>query len=300
MITEEQRRERAAGIGGSDAPIILGLSSYRTAVELWQEKTGQAPIGEDETSEPAHWGNLLEDTVAREFARRTGVRVARDNRTLTHPVLPFMRGHIDRRIVGRRELLEVKTVRALGDEPRPDHVAQVRHYMAVMDFRRAHIAYLIAGQTFKYWTIERDHTEESRLLDAEADFWRCVKTQTPPPVQSLRDWRIIAPADNGQTTTASGHAAHAARELHAIRARIKELEAEAETHQGEIMAAMGEAAELMDTEGRTLATWKDGKPSQGIDVKRLRKEAPEIAERFAVERPAARRFVLKKPQEVPA
>ena len=40
MITEKQRQERKLGIGGSDMPIILGLSTYKTPYQLYLEKTG--------------------------------------------------------------------------------------------------------------------------------------------------------------------------------------------------------------------------------------------------------------------
>ena len=45
MRTREQfLRERRSGIGGSDVAAILGLSRWKTAYQVWQEKTGRAAI----------------------------------------------------------------------------------------------------------------------------------------------------------------------------------------------------------------------------------------------------------------
>jgi predicted phage-related endonuclease len=38
MIDHEFRR---TGIGGSDVAAVLGISRYKSAFQLWQEKTGQ-------------------------------------------------------------------------------------------------------------------------------------------------------------------------------------------------------------------------------------------------------------------
>ena len=36
MITREQLERRRHGIGGSDAPVVVGLSKWRTPFQLWQ------------------------------------------------------------------------------------------------------------------------------------------------------------------------------------------------------------------------------------------------------------------------
>ena len=48
--------ERRSGIGGSDIAAILGLSPWKTAVDVWLDKTGQR---EDDTvgdAEAVRWG----------------------------------------------------------------------------------------------------------------------------------------------------------------------------------------------------------------------------------------------------
>jgi putative phage-type endonuclease len=57
---------RKTGIGGSDAAAAVGLSPYKSPLELWLEKTNRdatlpKPDPQD-TTEPVYWGTLLELT----------------------------------------------------------------------------------------------------------------------------------------------------------------------------------------------------------------------------------------------
>lgn len=293
MITEQQRLERRHYIGGSDAAAILGISPYHSAVSLWMEKTGQIEPNEESPSEPAEWGNLLEDVVSREYARRAGIKIARVNQTQRHTEHPWMRANLDRRVVGRPEIVEIKTVRGLGDEPRPDHTAQVRHYMAVTQAERAHLVYLVAGQRLQSFIIERDPAAEAALIEAEQAFWQCVQSRTPPAIQRLSDWRILHPQDNGSVITADPEAAYALKRLYTLKAKIREMDMLAEACEGTIQGLMGDAAELVAPDGTTLVTWRTAKPTERIDTKRLREEQPELVAQYTTTRPGSRRFVLK-------
>ncbi|EAE5413960.1 hypothetical protein C6R77_15640, partial [Listeria monocytogenes] len=46
---------RRLGIGGSDAGIIMGLNQYKTAFELWLDKTDQV-LPDESAGEAAYWG----------------------------------------------------------------------------------------------------------------------------------------------------------------------------------------------------------------------------------------------------
>lgn len=79
---ENWLRERKKGIGGSDVAAVLGLSPWRTPLDVFNDKTAET-VDEKPQSDAAHFGTILEDVVADEFARRTGFKVARFNKTLT-------------------------------------------------------------------------------------------------------------------------------------------------------------------------------------------------------------------------
>jgi len=63
---------RRGGITGTDAAAILGLTSFRTPLEVWAEKTGRIVPDDLGGIERIQWGNLLEPVVIAETNRRTG------------------------------------------------------------------------------------------------------------------------------------------------------------------------------------------------------------------------------------
>lgn len=100
-MTNEQRtawlESRRTGIGGSDVAAVLGLNPWKTPLDVWNDKLG---ISEDkEMSEPAYWGTVLEDTVAKEFQLRTGKRVQKVSHQFADPETPWAIANIDRAII---------------------------------------------------------------------------------------------------------------------------------------------------------------------------------------------------------
>ena len=69
-------RARRQGIGSSDVAAALGVSTRGSAQHVYYDKRGLLPL-EDDAGEAALWGNLHEDTVAREWARRNRATVRR-------------------------------------------------------------------------------------------------------------------------------------------------------------------------------------------------------------------------------
>lgn len=294
MITEQQREARMHGIGGSDAPVIVGVSPYKTAMELWQEKTGEVDPPDLDDVEVIRWGNLLEDVVAGEFSRRTGLKLRRVNETIADRRDPFLMAHLDRRVVGERALVEVKTARGLdGDAPRADHIVQVQHYLHVADLERAFIVYLVAGQRMVFFEVARDQEAIEQLVEQERTFWRHVRERTAPAPQSAFDLRLLFRHDTGGTVIADDSVRAAVDRLAQIKAQVKALEAQAEAEEKVVLEAMTDASTLIDDSGQLLATWKQAKPSRAFDRARLEAEHPEIAAGYWTEKPGARRFLLK-------
>lgn len=176
MTHSQWLEDRRKGIGGSDVATILGLNKWKSPFQLWLDKTGQIDI-EFSESEPAYWGNVLEEVVAKEFRERTGKRVRRRNQVFVHDQYPFLRANIDRDVVGENAILECKTANAYlakdweGDEIPLAYICQVQHYMNVLNRDYAYIAVLIGGQKFIWKKIERDQELIDIITKKLVDFW---------------------------------------------------------------------------------------------------------------------------------
>ena len=73
---EEWLAYRRKGIGGSDASAVLGISPFRTGVDLYYDKLGQSVEDDEQNWVAKEMGTVLEDLVARIFAKKTGLKVS--------------------------------------------------------------------------------------------------------------------------------------------------------------------------------------------------------------------------------
>lgn len=188
MTHQEWLADRRKGIGGSDVATILGLNKWKSPYQLWLEKTGQIDL-EESDSEPAYWGNVLEEVVAKEFSERTGKKVRRRNQVFEHREYRFLRANIDRDVVGENALLECKTANQFlakdwdGEEIPTSYLCQVQHYMNVMNYDHAYIAVLIGGQKFIWKRIDRDQKIIDMITERLVEFWESnVLGGTEPPI----------------------------------------------------------------------------------------------------------------------
>lgn len=305
LTHEEWLSWRQKGIGGSDAGAVCGLNPYRSAVDVWADKTSKSPI-EIPDNEAMRVGRDLEDYVAKRFTELTGKKVRRRNAMFQDPDYPFMLANVDRMIVGENALLECKTANAYGadkwtaDRIPESYELQCHHYMAVTGTEKVYIACLIMGIDFVVREIERDDSLIDDLRRIEGDFWhKYVETrEMPPPDGSDAAGEAIL-------NMYPSSAADTSVDLIGFKDRlyrydeIDTLIGSLEREQAEIKQQI--QLEMKDAEtayiGDRKVTWKSTKPRETIDSKKLKAEMPEIYKSFLKEGKPSRRFTVSKKQE---
>ena len=298
---------RKGGIGSSDAAAAVGLSPYKSQLELWMEKTGrEAALPKvdpgDETS-PMYWGTLLEPIVAAHYTRRTGHKVRRINAVLQHPREPWMLANLDREVIGAPDvqILECKTAGMNGARiwkgGVPEYVQlQVMHQLAVTGKQAADVAVLICGQELQVHRIERDEALIAQLTNLERQFWSYVERDQAPPADGSDSaevaLRCLYPRDSGQTVDLSGDLEMSAAflDLLAIRQVLAtNVDLEAQLKQ-RIQQRMGEASRAIFETGEV--SWKRSKDGVALDTARLLKAQPELLQSYAITKPGSRRFLV--------
>lgn len=300
LSREEWLRARMAGIGGSDVSAIAGLNKYKSPMGVYLDKIGESPI-EDITSEAAYFGTLLEDVVAQEFTKRTGMKVRNRFAILQHPKHPYMLANVDRMIVGKKEGLECKTASEYlkgeweGDEVPTPYLLQIQHYMAVTGYYAWWIAVLLGGNKFIFKRIERDEEIIEYLIKLEGDFWaNHVIKRNPPEFDgseaSSRLLQALYPQaepkseiqlDKTVETLIEARDAYI-EDITALETKKKEIE-------NQIKAKMGES-EIGHVGSRTVK-WSNV-TSNRIDTKTLKAEKPEIYQQYT--KPSvSRRFAIQ-------
>lgn len=295
---------RRGGIGGSDAAAAVGLSPYKSQLELWLEKTGRDADLErpdpTDTTHPVYWGTLLEPIVAGVYAHRTGCKVRRVNAVLQHPMHPFMRANLDREVVGSSDvqILECKTAGEHGArhwrDGVPEYVQlQVQHQLAVTGRKAADVAVLICGQQLEIHRIERDETLIDQLIVLEGRFWDLVERDQPPAADGSdsadRALRCLYPGSSSTVDfTGNWELSGVFSDLVTLKSRIKDQEAQAERLRQTLQQAMGDSSEALFETGRI--TFKRSKVGAGVDIARLCTEHPVLAAQYAIAKPGSRRF----------
>ena len=196
LTRDEWLEYRRQGIGGSDAAAVLGVSPFRTCRDLFYDKLNLS-TEDDETNWVAkEMGHLLEDLVARIFARKTGLRIFQRKVMYQHPRYPWMLADLDYLVEqpdGTLAILEIKTCNynartkwvSNDEEIVPVYYeTQGRHYMAVVNLNRVYFCCLYGNNEDEVMIryIDRDMSYEQELIALEDYFWHdYVLTKTPPP-----------------------------------------------------------------------------------------------------------------------
>ena len=294
---ESWLKYRKQGIGGSDAGAVCGLNPYRTAIQVYYDKTSD--LIEDVDNEAMRQGRELEEYVARRFCEASGKKVRRANAMFYDEKNPFMLADVDRMIVGENAGLECKTASPYSEEKwRDDKIPlsyqlQCYHYMSVCNADSWYIAVLIYGRDFKYYKIERDDEVIENLIRIEKEFWNeyVLKQVIPDPDGSKTADVAIAERfkeSKSITIPLTGFDERLERRQELL-SLLEKIETEKRQIDQELKLYLGDA-EIAENESYRVS-WKNISRSS-IDEKRLKAEQPEIYEKYRRET-TSRRFTVK-------
>ena len=319
LNNQDFTRERTKYLGGSDIGAILGFSKYRTALDVWLEKTGR--IVNSVNNLPVRFGTFAEEFVASEYATQTGYSLVHSEAGIAHPRYPFMVGHIDRFVFETNDeltnelinsdgscaaahLLECKTASPFNqsdwgelgtDEVPMSYLVQCLWYLAITNLEKCDVAVLFGNSDFRIYEVYRDKELEELIIAKAAAFWMDhVQLDTPPPAQCESDYKHLFKKEvSGKSVEAQPVICELTQKLQLLNSEIKSKETEISQIKQTIMGQMGEA-EMLTYQGQILATWKSPKQSYRLDGKRLEAEHPELITQYQVPIQNSRRLVIKE------
>jgi putative phage-type endonuclease len=305
MNKQEWLKERKNYIGGTDLAAICGLNPYRTALDVYLDKTSD-DISE-ETNAAMRWGTLLEDVVAKEYAQVTGYDVEIEPDTIYHPEHKFLGANIDRwvdRWVNNgTHILECKTAgftkaKEWGDsgtDQIPEsYLIQVAYYASICDVPKVDIAVLIGGQDFRIYTYERNKELEDKLIKIACNFWHNhIEKRIPPKCVNTRDTFNLFPQSHHHEIVAESNIMDKWEQLKAARAEESKIADTIEKLKVEIQEFMRDYDVLIDNSGNVIATWKNTAPRSCFDLKKFKEEAKEMYLKYVNYAKQSRVFLIK-------
>ncbi len=191
--------DRTQTLGGSDMGAIMGCNPYKDRVDLWLEKTGRV-AQQDLSHKPAvMWGNLQEKIVLDYYDMIHGTTIERDEhiRGLTPD---YIVANIDAYDPKTNLLIEAKTasfmayVKLWGEgfpneqgiavnlkEQIPaSYMCQLQLYMWAKNASAGKLILKADSCTYIEYPIARNETLINEMIEAAAEFWHLVKTNTQP------------------------------------------------------------------------------------------------------------------------
>jgi putative phage-type endonuclease len=179
--------DRSRYLGSSDVAAVLGISPWKSAVQLWLDKI--EPKIEDKVNVKAKArGTRLEPYIRDMVAEEYGVKIVRFNERYQDPEVEFFAAEIDAE-TDDGENVEIKTVHPFrkGDwgaemtDELPLHYAaqvqfalgvkaRVNERMGVMPPKLCRV-YALIGDDLKQYVIERDDETIHGMRQQCADFW---------------------------------------------------------------------------------------------------------------------------------
>ena len=302
---QEWLRERKNYIGGSDLGAICGLSPYRTALDVYLEKTNP-DIASEVNTDATYWGTALEPLIVKEYEKRTGNLVTDTNRFscfVRHKEYHFLACNIDAWIGENDYVLECKTAGFtkskewgdVGTDAVPEsYLVQVAYYAAICDVPKVDIAVLIGGQDFRIYTYEKNMELEDKLIKIACNFWyNHIEKRIPPKCVNTRDTFNLFPQSNYQEIVAEDNIIKKLEELKMAKLAEEQIQETIEKLKVEIQEFMRDYDVLIDNQGNVIATWKNTAPRSFFDLKRFKDEAKELYLKYTSHAKQSRMFLIK-------
>ncbi len=304
---EEWLEQRMMGIGGSDAAAVLGISPFKSRLQLWNEKVSKKIGHNFDEDLIMQIGTVLEPIIADKYSHKTGRKL--EKRPIkVHPEYPFIIGNIDREIIGDERgpgILEIKTKGAWvdwkGDDIPPYYMAQVQHYLSIYGYDWASFAVLDLGtRKITNIDIERDDKQIANIIEEEKKFWKLVETGVPPEIENSKtcanflrehyskseDVTIDLAENNDATKWAMF-----LRDVMEQKKILKDREIECKNH---LMSLMGCAEKAI---GNLYSiSWKSPKDKEVFDLEKFKIDHPKLVKNYIKYEPQERRFSVRFPK----
>jgi putative phage-type endonuclease len=313
-------RDRRKFLGGSDAAAVMGLSPWKTPVELWAFKTGREsegqpdPVTEQRRMRILERGKKLEPFIRDMVIQRLEdeglrVEVLAINEVYHDAEYPFLACEIDFELrlwgsvlIGDNEVhfdgehitADAKSVgtfarKKWGEESTEDvpieYATQFMHGLGITGRRYCLVAALRSFDDVDiFWTV-RDDATIAGMRAKMAKFWiEHVLADVPPDPMEFSDIKFLFPNDNGGQIMATPEILLKVIEWRKWSDLRKQSEGEEEKLQFEIADFIRPHSELVypgvDGKLKVIASWKLQSTGARVDAKRLKAEKPDVFELY--------------------
>lgn len=195
--SREWYKWRGTGLGASDAPVVMGVSPYKTRFELWGEKVGLLTPPDPNPFAVAAMkrGHELEPEARKRYEALAGRSFEAVN--CEHPDFSFIRASLDGFNEELNKFIEIKCPgkadhqlarRGLVPEK---YVVQMQAQYAVSGAAAADYVSYDGKDDLVVIAVKPDLELQAKIVQALREFWALVESKTPPKVDALDLVRVV-------------------------------------------------------------------------------------------------------------
>jgi putative phage-type endonuclease len=278
--------DRQKYLGGSDIAAILGISPWRTPLDVYLDKVEGKRPEDPSKAQIFRRGARMEPYILDLLAEEHGIEIVQRGQRYRDKTHDFIAAEIDAEAASG-ENIEAKSANQFaakhwGAEWTDDipvyYTAQGMHGMMVTGAPATIFPVLIGSDDFRVYRVERDEETITAIRAKEVEFWDRIQRRDPPPATAVSDIERLFARDYGTAVEASSELAQVVGTLKRLKKELKMLESDADDAAEQIKLFMAEHATLMFG-GKPLCTWKS-QTANRFDIEAFRTKHPAIAEKF--------------------
>lgn len=269
-VIAPEAHDRTKLIGGSDISAILGISPWKTAADLWLDKT-RPRVEDGKNAAAKRRGTRLEPYIVDMIREEYGYTVVQRGQRYLDPEVPFFAAEIDVEFEsddgdGVIDNGEIKTVHPFkakewgsedSDQLPLHYLAQTQWGLGIKNRRRCRVFALI-GDDLKQYIVERDDETIQAMRERAYHFWtEYVIPQKQPPLdyansRTLKTLQRLYPGTDGSTIEAQPEHEHWRAVMKTAQEMRDHYEAVINGARAHILAEMGNAALLRFPDGKAF------------------------------------------------
>jgi putative phage-type endonuclease len=304
MLSAYQKEQRKKSLGASDMAAILGISPYKSAYDVWLEKTDKLPPEQEINNDAIEAGNRFERGVLSWAQQSLGP--LRRNVYLKADSLPI-HAILDARVVKDGTPVEAKTAGLFSplsgewgmehtDQIPDAYLVQVQVQMLCSGKDMAFLAAFLGGRGFQMYDIPINVDLQDIIKVKAVEFWDKHVVADVPPVDSLPSLDLISKMNRTPGKQVSV-ADELIQEWLSAKEALKQSEDRQAILKAQIYAALGDAEASEPTKLGQITCLLQAAPGSKLDEKRLKAERPEIYDMFRKPESQIRVLRYKKGRE---
>lgn len=243
--------DRKTYLGSSDIAAVLGVSPWKTRLDVYLEKIGEGTPPDADKAKIFKRGKRMEPLVIEMLAEEYGWNIDTRNARYADLEHPWMGCEVDAEadIDGERVNIEIKTVHPFAaakfgemdtDEVPVEYAAQAMYSLMITGRRLCKFGVLVGSDNLSVYEVARDEETIAGMRASAVAFWNdhVLARVAPDPVNLPDIYKLMRRDKGGSQIEANDQAAYMVEEYTRLSALSKDAEDKADELKFQIGAYM--------------------------------------------------------------